>query len=50
MSIKYRLKLSKRFYRQLLAADVAVVRQEEDADSQIVMHPAVHYRHYVAEN
>lgn len=51
MSTKYKFKLNKQFYRQLLAVDVAVVRPEqEDADSQVVMHPAVHYRRYVAEN
>lgn len=46
----YKLKLNKRLYRQLLAADVAVVRPAEDVDSQIIMHPAVYYRRYVAEN
>lgn len=35
MSIKYKLKLNKRLYRQLLAADVAVVRlEQEDASSR----------------
>lgn len=50
MTIKYKLKPSKRS-QQLLTADVTVVRPEQDdLDSQIVIHPAVHYRHYVAEN
>lgn len=51
MSNKYRLKISKRLCRQLLPTDVAVVRPEqEDADSKILMHPALHYRRYITEN
>lgn len=51
MSSKYKLKLSKRLYRQLLAADVAVVRpQLSTVDCSILMHPAIHYRRYVSEN
>ncbi len=50
MTIKYKLKLNKRS-KQLLTADVTVVRPEQDdLDSQILIHPAEHYRRYVAEN
>lgn len=50
MSSKFKLKLSKRLYKQLLAADVAIVKPQTDSDCAVVMHPAIHYRRYVSEN
>ena len=51
MTNKYRLKTSKHFYRQLLTPDVAIVRPEyEDANSILVLHPALLYRHYAIAN
>ena len=51
MSIKTKPKRSSRFYQQLFASDIAVVRPEqEDACSRIVIQQASYYRSYVIEN
>ena len=51
MTNKYRIKTSKHFYKQLLTPDVAIVRPEYDnADSILVLHPALLYRHYAIAN
>lgn len=51
MSIKTKIKQSSSLYQQLFAADIAVVRPEqEDVCSRIVIQQAFYYRSYVIEN
>jgi len=50
-SSNYKLKASKLSGRRLPAADVVVLRPEqEDAESRLAIHPALYYRRYVLEN
>lgn len=51
MSTKTKIKQSSSLYQQLFAADIAVVRPEqEDVCSRIVIQQASYYRSYVMEN